>query len=544
VNNPEQKSTYHFQLTKDGYYIQDSAHQTLCTALSLANFIHTIFPDKKLSESEVAELANKVPLSEEVIREQLALQDLQLQKLPLPEEVQTDYRVYFEHLANFLNNSPFLLTISSLLSKRDRAVQAEQTFADREEHKEKTIAHVVVMRINENMVEIIDPYDPSQQEKFDISEHSEQLRLIAWIMSVHFELITSAHSAVELLEETLSKINNPVTFDRNCMLGTYRANIIWTKPVVTRFQHQLSAETLIKPPEVLLNRQEFNLITERLERHSFDFGYQYPIKNGLAEIVFREDKSYLVTKFPSLEDETWYGNCASDVLLCKQYLSQYFPRESLHIQQLDEEQPSKKRDTFSHFQTRLAVRTKDGFLSKDFDHSPYHQKRFNAVNQDIKNIVELDQDEQTALEKDTVSLFQGIKTEIHHINKLAYCEFDFEGKRAIAYFSFRLNETYLVIIFEVFAPGHPQLETGKSASLSYNISSKTRSDFDASIAALHRSSIKLSCAELPEPLLPTLKEWYREIATALPENIFLPDSEQTPATSFWKNILKQSNLSK
>jgi hypothetical protein len=116
------------------------------------------------------------------------------------------------------------VTISSLLSKRNKSTSVVADFQNTPEHAGKLVVHRVVAAKENDKVRIIDPYDPENSETFDLHSDEDRNNLIAWIISVHVEKNMSPKDRTTLEANAKNVLER--SFENNLMFGLIDARIV------------------------------------------------------------------------------------------------------------------------------------------------------------------------------------------------------------------------------------------------------------------------------------------------------------------------------
>lgn len=210
--------------TQGQWFIQHSGYETLCSALSLLNTLRSIDPTLPLSNQEIDELLNQVPLTEEVIEDFINKKGFESFKFPWPKDDNKKNTAVAlgKYIADILADNPLYVRISSKLSKQKEETTV-QSFADEEEHKDKLVVHRVFMKRSGDTIEVVDPYDPVNPEKFNIESEEDMVRLIAWTFSVHFD--QNGKFTKNGLDTVIEILNDTIKFDRHSIFGIIQSGV-------------------------------------------------------------------------------------------------------------------------------------------------------------------------------------------------------------------------------------------------------------------------------------------------------------------------------
>ena len=156
---------------------------TSCTAYSLINGLKLV---GCLVTEEQAEALNQSiitsisPLSREqqnLFAEKFGFHVRNI--LPFSEKDTEDIQSLVDKFSTELERGPILISISTNLSKRDRLKIPEVSW----ENPKNSLGHNVVIVKEQQIVYIVDPYDPSNSEVFNVEEAESKKKLVCWLLS-------------------------------------------------------------------------------------------------------------------------------------------------------------------------------------------------------------------------------------------------------------------------------------------------------------------------------------------------------------------------
>lgn len=197
-------------LSESGLIVQPSDEQIICTACSLVNAL--ILSGIRVSDETSQQLIDSVLETGEPIDWRTAKKFVQqygheLEFIRIPNGIGS-YDDAINLFLNQLGNGTGIVSISTLLSKRDRSMDSLVDNQLSEILHDRQVLHVTsVVRDNDN-VYIIDPYDSNNPEVFDITQEEDRLELASWLVSSYFQKAYSDENPYTNSEILLSNIRN------------------------------------------------------------------------------------------------------------------------------------------------------------------------------------------------------------------------------------------------------------------------------------------------------------------------------------------------
>ncbi|MBI5127291.1 hypothetical protein HZA76_02435 [Candidatus Roizmanbacteria bacterium] len=169
---------------------QPSHIQVTCSAVSAFNWL-------KLAGVPIDPQVGK-KLVDRVMMTRIPLQTSDFQELAqeygfrMKSYFPTEEHIHVDEMVNdisvILDQSPILQNISTHFSKKKGSIIPSLTASDMKDATGKLITHaVVVVKNSPSEILIVDPYNPSKPEKFDVARSDEKLRFLSWIMSSFYQ---------------------------------------------------------------------------------------------------------------------------------------------------------------------------------------------------------------------------------------------------------------------------------------------------------------------------------------------------------------------
>jgi len=273
------------------------------------------------------------------------------------------------------------------------------------------------------------------------------------------------------------------------------------------------------------NELNSNDSVKETSSHAFDFGFRYPIINGLARINTPDKGNQWFVEFapPEVGSTIWYGNCVQDAIVSVESLRKLGLTKAriirIHVDGLGNSPRG-----FEHYRATVGRQV-------SIDHSKFFQAFINESSSGYK-ANDLTDNEEESLRKSHTGV-QG------RLVEKTYTEFLLGADLGLAEVSLwnGTNDDFR-IGFDLTMPQteHPDfrvylpLPYGKvdRAQIDRRIS---RADF--SFAVGHPGEEGFSAEKqtgakklFPQGLIPPLQSWYREILNVLPKNLPNPNKSR------------------